>query len=84
MALLRTLTARRDLLVARCAQQRADIRAHLAPISSTVSAADRVLATVRANPLIAVGAAAVLALISPTRVWRWALRVLPIYSLLRG
>jgi hypothetical protein len=77
------LPARRAALVARSAAQRAQILAQVAPVARKLAAADRVVAALRAHPLITAIAAACLALIGPGKVLRWALRVVPIYSFLR-
>lgn len=81
---LRRLQARREALVARSAAQRAHITAALAPAVRKLATADRLVATLRAHPMVTGAAAAGLILIGPHNVLRWTLRLAPFYSLLRS
>jgi hypothetical protein len=80
--MLRELQDRRRALVVRSAFQRLRISAQLAPTARRLAAADRVVATLRAHPVAAGIALTGLALIGPRRLFRWAMRIAPIYSLL--
>lgn len=80
---LRRLQARRGTLVARSEVHRARLSARIAPAVRRLAAADRLLATLRAHPVVTGAAAAGLLLIGPQNLLRWALRLAPFYALLR-
>ena len=79
----RALVSRREALVARSAAQRAQIASQLAPLAHRIAAVDRVVRAVRAHPFISGMAAGLLALAGRRRLLGFALRMLPLYSLLR-
>jgi hypothetical protein len=78
----RALQNRREALVLRSTLQRLRISVQMAPAARRLAAADRVVATLRAHPVAAGVALTGLALIGPRALFRWAMRVAPIYSLL--
>lgn len=81
--LTRTLAQRREALVTRSREQRADLLYAAQPAARALALADRVSGFVRARPLaVALGAAALIAF-GPRKLVTWGLRVLPIVSLLR-
>ncbi len=83
MGRLRRLAQRRQALVERSADYRARIGADLEPLARSLGAADRVVATLRAHPVIATTAAGAIAFMGPRRLLGWAARVVPLYALLR-
>jgi hypothetical protein len=83
IALLRRIEARREALVSRSGQQRAQVAARLAPGVRLLAAGDRLAATVRSHPILAVLVAAGAALVGARSPWRWLLRAVPLYALLR-
>lgn len=71
------LAARRGALQARIATQRQMLAQHAAPLSLSLSMADKAAAGVdwaKHNPLPVGAAVAVLAILKPRRAWRWARR----------
>lgn len=83
MSMVRRLEARRHALVMRSTVQRDRIAAQLQPAARRLAAGDRVVAALRAHPVIAGVAATGLALAGPRTLLRWVVRLAPIYSLLR-
>jgi hypothetical protein len=81
MAMRSELQDRREALVLRSTLQRLRISVQMAPAARRLAAVDRVLATLRAHPIAAGVALTGLALIGPRALFRWAMRVAPIYSL---
>lgn len=80
---LRELEQQRARLVARCAEQRRTLAATAAPLERKVAAADRLLTTLRINPLAgALLVAAGLAIASRLDV-PLLTRVLSLYALVR-
>jgi len=77
------LVSRREALVARSAAQRAQIASQLAPLARRIAAVDRVVAAARAHPFISGVAAGLLALAGRRGLLGLAMRMLPLYSLLR-
>lgn len=72
---------RRGRLIERIARQRALLGEQLQPVSSVLGAADRGIAGVRTGidylrrrPELVVAALALLIILKPRRVWRWAKR----------
>jgi hypothetical protein len=78
----RALQQRRETLVLRSTLQRLRIAVQIAPAARRLAAVDRVVATLRAHPVAAGAVLAGLALIGPRMLFRWAMRVAPIYSLI--
>jgi hypothetical protein len=82
IALRRELQRRREALVIRSSFQRLRISVQVGPAARRLAAVDRVVAVQRAHP-VAMGVALTgLALIGPRALFRWAVRIAPIYSLL--
>ena len=81
-AMGRALRHRREALVLRSTLQRLRISVQVAPAARRLAAVDRVVATMRAHPIVAGVGLTALALIGPRALFRWAMRVAPVYSLL--
>jgi hypothetical protein len=81
MAMRSELQDRREALVLRSTLQRLRISVQMAPAARRLAAVDRVVATLRAHPLAAGVALSALALIGQRALFRWAMRIAPIYSL---
>jgi len=79
---LRELEVRRMVLVERSAAERAAIAAAASPLARKAAAIDRIVASVRAHPILAIAAAAAVAL-GRGRLLDWVTRGAAAYSLLR-
>jgi NhaP-type Na+/H+ and K+/H+ antiporter len=74
---LAQIQARRERLLARSAAQRDELALLLAPLQAPLGIADRGIAAaryLRAHPGVVVIAAAVFAILSPKRAFRWSRR----------
>jgi hypothetical protein len=83
---LQRLAERRQQLVARAAVQRAALAQHIEPWRTPLALADRGLAAVRyvrRHPGLVIGAAALLAVLRPTRAGRWLQRSWVLVSVVR-
>lgn len=80
--MIRALEIRRRALVVRSAIQRGRLSAQLVPAARRLAAADRVVAALRAHPVMAGIAVTGLALIGVRPLLRWAVRIAPLYALL--
>jgi hypothetical protein len=80
-AMMRELEHRRRALVIRSALERARISAQLQPTARGLAAVDRVVATLRAHPVATGVALSGLAIFGPRKLFRWAIRIAPFYSL---
>lgn len=83
IAYLRELERRRLVLVERSAAQRAALAEAAAPITRRLALADRVVATMRAHPLLTGLAAGAIVFLGKQRLFAWAVRAVGLYSLLR-
>ena len=81
IAMRRALEDRRHALVLRSTLQRLRISVQMAPAARRLAAVDRVVATLRAHPVAAGVLLTGLALIGPRVLFRWAMRIAPVYSL---
>ena len=83
IARLLALQQRRVALVARSEEQRAELTANVASLAPRLRSLDRVISAVRAHPLAASAGTLALMFAGARTVVRWALRILPLYSVLR-
>jgi len=79
---LRELDLRRMLLVERSGAERAALGTAAAPLVRRLAAVDRVVASVRAHPVLAAAAVGAVALLGPRRLLAWVARAAALYSLL--
>lgn len=79
----RDLAKRREALTARSCAQRAELAAVLQPTARGLGMLDRILAVVRARPVVISLAAAAMVVLGPRRLLPWVLRVAPFVPLLR-
>jgi hypothetical protein len=71
------LATRHGVLKERIAAQRRELVRHVQPVEEAFGMADKAVAGVdwlKENPLAVGGAFAVLAILKPSRAWRWAKR----------
>jgi hypothetical protein len=80
--MMRELGERRRALILRSVVQRARLSIQMAPAARRLAAADRVVATLRTHPVATGLALTGLALLGPSKLFGWAIRIAPIYSLL--
>jgi hypothetical protein len=81
--LTRALARKRQALVVRSREQRADLAFAAQPAARGIAMADRVSSFVRARPLAVTLAAAALVALGPRKLAVWGLRLAPLLSLLR-
>jgi hypothetical protein len=82
IAMSRALQDRREALVLRSTLLRLRMSLQMAPAARKLATVDRVVATLRSHPIAAGVALTGLALIGPSTLFRCALRIAPLYSLL--
>jgi hypothetical protein len=80
---LREIQVRRMVLVERSTAERAAIAAAASTFTRKLAAVDRIAASVRAHPFLAIAAAGAVALAGRSRLINWVLRGATVYSLLR-
>jgi len=81
--LTRALAKKRQSLVERSREQRADLMFAGQPLARGIALADRVSSFVRARPLAVTLGVAALVAFGPRKLVLWGLRLAPLLSLLR-
>ena len=81
--MLERLVQRREALALRSAALREQVVADAADIAPRLRAADRVVTTLRAHPVLTGIAMTGVMFLGSRAFLRWAARILPIYSVLR-
>ena len=81
--LTRALAERRQALIARSREQRADVMFSAQPIARGVNFLDTLAGVVRARPLAVTLAVVALVAFGPRKLLLWGLRVAPLLTFLR-
>lgn len=81
--LTRALASKREALLARSREQRADLIFAAQPLARSITLADRVSSVLRARPLAIAAAAAAFVAFGPRKLVLWGLRFAPLLSLFR-